>query len=150
MQTIETMIDINASVDEVWSVLTDFVRYPQWSRFVVGIKGEPEAGTRIEVRLDDGSRPKPMTLRPEVLNATAGQELRWRGVLGAGFLFAGEHYFQLTALPGGGTRLCHGEAFTGVLVPLFKKTLDTRVRSSFHAFNSALQKRAESTRVASA
>jgi hypothetical protein len=141
MKTIETTMDIHAPVHEVWAALTDFARYPEWSRFLVAIDGEARAGARLEVQFDDGSRP--MTLRPRVLAAVDGQELRWRGVIGAGFLMSGEHYFRLTPLPGGGTRLCHGETFRGMLVPLVGKTLDTRTRGAFGDFNAALRERAE-------
>lgn len=137
----ETTVDIAAPVERVWRVLTDFASFPQWSRFILAIDGEPRAGARLSARLDDGGGA--MLIRPEVLACEQGVELRWRGVLGAGFLFSGEHHFRLEALPGGGTRLNHGEVFGGLLVPLLWKRLDTRTRAGFEDFNAALRARAE-------
>lgn len=137
---IETGIDISAPVERVWHVLTDFTSFPQWSRFIVGIEGRPSSGTRLSVRLDDGSGT--MQIHPEVL-ACEPHELRWRGVLAASFLFSGEHYFRLQPLSDGGMRLTHGEAFGGLLVPLLWKRLDTRTRQAFHRFNAALRERCE-------
>jgi hypothetical protein len=139
-RAIETTIDISAPIEHAWRVFTDFPSYPQWSRFVVDIRGEPRPGARLSVRLDDGGGA--MQIRPEVLSCEP-YELRWRGVLGASFLFSGEHYFRLEALPGGGTRLTHGEVFGGLLVPLLWTRLSTRTRAGFEDFNTALRERAE-------
>lgn len=140
---IEISIDIAAPVEDVWRVLTDFARFPQWSRFILAIEGEARPGTRLSARLDDGGGA--MQIRPEVLVCKEHDELRWRGTLGASFLFSGEHYFRLQALPGGGTRLTHGEVFGGLLVPLLWKRLNTSTRRGFEDFNAALQARAESS-----
>ena len=140
-RSIETAIEIAAPVERVWRVLTDFARFPQWSRFILSIEGEARPGARLSARLDDGGGP--MQIRPEVLVCKDRDELRWRGVLGASFLFSGEHYFRLEALPGGGTRLTHGEVFGGLLVPLLWTRLNTRTRQGFEDFNTALRERAE-------
>jgi len=140
-RSIETTLDIAAPVERVWQVLTDFVSYPQWSRFILAIEGEPRPGARLSARLDDGGGA--MQISPQVLMCKEHDELRWRGVLGASFLFSGEHYFRLQALPGGRTRLIHGEVFGGVLVPLLWQRLNTRTRQGFEDFNAALRARAE-------
>ena len=36
---IETKIRINASPKQVWDVLIDFERYPEWNPFIKSIKG---------------------------------------------------------------------------------------------------------------
>jgi hypothetical protein len=140
-RTIETYIDIAAPVERVWSALTDFARFPEWSRFILAIEGEARPGTRLSARLDDGGGA--MQIRPEVLVCKEHDELRWRGVLGASLIFSGEHYFRLQALPAGGTRLTHGEIFGGLLVPLLWQRLNTRTRRGFEDFNAALRQRAE-------
>jgi hypothetical protein len=138
---IETSIDIAAPADRVWQSLTDFAAFPQWSRFILAIDGDVRPGARLSVDLDDGGGK--MKMAPEVVAAESPVELRWRGVVGARFLFSGEHSFRLDSLPGGGTRLTHSEIFRGLLVPFFWKTLDSRTRQAFHAFNAALKGRAE-------
>lgn len=55
----------------------------------------------------------------------------------------GEHYFQLQARDGGGTRLLHGERFSGLLLPLLKSNLQGPTRAGFEAMNLALKARAE-------
>jgi hypothetical protein len=143
LRKIETSMDISAPVERVWRILTDFASFPQWSRFVVAISGEMRPGARLAVRLDDGGGA--MQFRPTLL-ACAPYELRWRGVLGASFLFSGEHRLCLETLPGERTRLMHGEVFGGLLVPLLWGRLDTRTRRGFEAFNAALRRHAETAR----
>ena len=140
---IEPAVGIAVPVERVGRVLTDFPSYPQWSRFILSIKGEAREGARLSVRLDDGGGA--MMVSPEILACKAPAELRWRGVLGAPFLFSAEHHFRLEPLVGGGTRLDHSEMFGGLLVPLFWKRFDTRTRQAFQEFNAAIRARAENT-----
>jgi hypothetical protein len=101
-------------------------------------EGEKKAGARlVNTMVMKGQ--KPMTFKPVVLKAEAGVELRWLGRLFVPGLFDGEHYFKLEAVDGG-TRLTHGERFSGILIGM----LDMEdAKASFEAFNAGLKKRAE-------
>ena len=44
MKEIITDIEINASAERVWQVLTDFAAYPQWTRSSGGQRGKPRRG----------------------------------------------------------------------------------------------------------
>lgn len=144
--TISSTIDIAASSQAVWDVLTDFAAYRDWNPFMDRIEGAPEVGTKLVVHMTPpGGRG--MTFRPTVLTATAGQELRWLGKLGFGGLFDGEHSFVLTPNGDGSTRLAHAERFSGLLVALFKGTLNSS-HAGFEAFNAALKQRVENAPLA--
>ncbi len=67
------------------------------------------------------------------------EEFRWKRQ----FLFDGEHYFRLTAKADGTTRLEHGEYFSGLLVPLFKRRMLADTEANFRAFNEAIKQRCE-------
>jgi hypothetical protein len=140
--SIGSTIDIDAPAERVFSVLTNFPEYPVWSRFIASITGDARVGGRLTVTLDDGAG-KPVAFKPTVLALAPDRELRWRGVLGASFVFSGEHYFRLSTLDDGKTRLSHGEIFRGLLVPLLRGQLSTRTRAAFQAFNEALRARVE-------
>ena len=58
-------------------------------------------------------------------------------------VFDGEHYFKLEAKADGGLVFHHGELFSGILVPLFKRSLDGATRQGFIAMNEALKREAE-------
>ena len=134
--TINTTVDIAASRDAVWRILTDFPSYNEWNPSF-RIEGTLEVGTKLVVHLTDG-----MTFRPKVLAATHGKELRWLGKLGVRGIFAGEHFFLLTSNDDGTTRLQHGERFSGVLVALAKGSAD-KGATGYEAFSQALKQRVE-------
>lgn len=140
--TVTSTIDIDATPDAVWAVLTDFPDYGQWNPFMDRIEGTAEVGRTLTVHMTNGGRG--MTFKPTVLAAVPGSELRWLGTLVAKRLFAGEHSFVLTPTASGGTRLVHSEEFSGVLVAAMKGTLGN-TGAGFTAFNEALKQRVETT-----
>lgn len=142
MHHLETRIDINASVERVWSLLIDFPSYPRWNPFVRSIEGILEVGLALKVFIQPQGA-NGMRFQPTVLVAQPNRELRWKGKLFLPGLFDGEHYFKLEAKPGGGLTFHQGENFSGILVPLFRPCLDGPTRQGFVAMNEALKREAE-------
>lgn len=142
MLLLRTAIDINASGERVWRVLTDFGAYREWNPFITSISGEVRPGARLEVRVHaPGGRG--ITFRPTVLVADQNRELRWVGRLLSPGIFEGEHVFQITPLENGRVRLLQQETFRGFLVPVLRRWLDGQTRAGFEAMNRALKERAE-------
>jgi len=144
MPEIEYTIDISASAGRVWEILSDFPAYPSWNPFIRSISGTQSAGSRLNVTIQpQGGRP--MAMAPTLLNFSPSKELRWRGQLLGPGVFDGEHYLQLSERAQGSVRLTHGEAFSGVLVPIFfRGSLRRGTELGFQAMNQALKQRAES------
>jgi len=141
MLLLRTAIDINASSDQVWRVLTDFGAYGEWNPFITSISGQVQRGARLKVRVHPpGGRG--MTVRPTVLVADRNRELRWVGRLLFPGIFEGEHVFQITPLGNGRVRLLQQETFRGFLVPVLRWWLDGQTRAGFEAMNRALKERA--------
>lgn len=138
--SISTTIDIDATPQAVWEVLTDFAAYDEWNPFM-RIEGTPAIGAELVVRLtpQDGSG---TTFKPVVTNVVPGSELRWYGKLVIRRLFSGEHSFVLTTNVDRTTRLTHREHFSGILV-FFMKGMLRSTRTGFEAFNEALRQRVE-------
>ncbi|MBU4077830.1 MAG: SRPBCC domain-containing protein [Euryarchaeota archaeon] len=76
MKELRTEIEIQASAERVWQILTDFASFPKWNPFIRRAGGEPRKGARLEVFLQP-SGARGMTFRPEVLKAEPNRELRW-------------------------------------------------------------------------
>jgi hypothetical protein len=142
MKELNCEIDIQASDERVWQLLTDFASFPQWNPFIRRASGEPKTGTRLEVTMQP-SGARGMTFRPTVLKAEPKRELRWLGHLLIPGLFDGEHSFTIEPLEANHVRFVQRERFTGILVPLFAHGLDTDTRRGFEEMNQALKKRAE-------
>lgn len=142
MHHIRSEIEIAASLDKVWAVLTDFAAYESWNPFVRRISGEQTSGARLSVTIQpEGGRA--MSFRPRLLVFAPQKALRWKGQLLIPGVFDGEHYFELTE-SAAGVRLAQGELFTGLLVPLLSRgSMLAGTARGFAAMNQALKARAE-------
>lgn len=138
---LHTEIDIDASPEQVWKVLTDRAAYPDWNPFIISSTGELTVGGTITNVLRD-TKGSETTFTPKLLVVTPNQELRWIGKVAFDAIFDGEHSFVLTALPDGRTRLVHEEKFTGAAVPFTRSMLNNTIKPQFEAMNQALSTRA--------
>ena len=139
---IKTEIIINATTGRVWTILTNFDNYPNWNPFIKSIKGDVKVGNKITARIEPPEA-KGMTFKPKILCYETNKELRWLGHLLFVGLFDGEHKFELIDNGDGTTTFRQSEKFKGVLVPLFKKQLETNTKNGFVAMNMKLKELAE-------
>lgn len=135
-------IEIKASPETVWKLLTDISRFPEWNPFIRWLKGELKVGQKLAVFIQP-SGARGMEFKPVVLKVETNRELRWLGRLMFPGLFDGEHIFQIEPLGDGRVRFRQREIFSGVLVPLLKKSLDTDTRRGFNEMNQKLKELAE-------
>ena len=142
MKELHSEIEITASAERTWLILTDFASYPRWNPFIRRISGEPTTGEHLDVRLEPPDS-RGMTFKPKVLNAEPDRELRWLGHLLVPGLFDGEHFFTIQPLEDNRVRFIQREAFKGLLVPLSARNLDTNTQRGFEETNRALKERAE-------
>ena len=96
-----SQIDIDATAEQVWKVLTDLAAYPAWNPFIVSAVGAAEVGSTVTLRMQPVDA-RAVTLKPTVLEATPGHRLRWRGRLGITGIFDAEHVFTITSRGEGG------------------------------------------------
>jgi len=141
---IKTAIDINATAEDVWAVLTDFPAYGQWSNFS-SIDGVAQKGTKLAMKMPG------MSFKSMVTAAETGKKLEWAAWIINNTVFEGRHTFTLTRNPDGSTHLDNTETFSGALVwPLkgmFKQN-EKRRANGYDGFNQALKKRVESSHTA--
>ena len=137
VKQITTSITINASKEKVWNVLMDFENYSKWNSFIKVISGEIKVGNRIHVELSG------MTFNPIIKAFDKNLELKWLGSLWFKGLFDGEHKFKLTDNGNGTTYFEQSENFSGILVRLFSKSLDTNTKANFEQMNKELKLRVE-------
>ena len=144
MKELHTEIEIQASKERVWRLLTDFAAFPQWNPFIRRVEGEAKVGSKLEAYIQP-SGASGMTFKPTVLTVEPYKELRWLGRLLVPGLFDGEHIFTINVLRENRVRFTQQENFTGILVPLFARSLDTDALRGFKEMNQALKLRAEET-----
>jgi len=139
---LHTEIEIDASAERVWAIVADFAAYPLWNPFVRSVIGVPQQGERLQIVVQPGGG-KAMRFSPVVLAAEAGRELRWLGRFLLPGLFDGEHSFVIEPLGECKVRFQQSERFCGVLVGLFRPSLDRDTKRGFEDMNRALKLRAE-------
>jgi len=134
-------IQIDASPEAVWAVLTDSASFPAWNPFIRRLDGELRVGARLSVTVQPPGR-RSSSFRPTVLAADRARELRWLGRVLIPGIFDGEHRLVLEPTASGGTRFTQAERFAGILVRLVGGTLDS-TDVGFQRMNEALKARVE-------
>jgi hypothetical protein len=137
---IRSETEIQGTPDEVWAVLSDFGSYGEWNPGMEDVQGRAEAGSRLTIRFSlNGGRT--MTMKPTVLVAEPGRELRWLGRLLLPWVFDGEHRFEIHEAMAGSVTFVQGERFKGLLVPFLRKLIEVDTATTFVKVNEALARR---------
>ena len=147
MKEYNNEVEIHASAERVWQLLTDFARFPQWNPFIHRASGEAKAGARLELTLQPSGASR-TTSRPTVLKVEPNHELRWieRSLIPG--LIDVEHIFTIQQLDTTHVRFTQREIRTGLLVPLQVRRRTTDTRRGLKEMNQALKARAEQPRSA--
>ena len=144
MREIHTQIDIAATPERVWKILTNFDAYPDWNPFIRKAScHELKAGEILEIALLPPGG-EGWTFYPVLRRVHPEHELKWRGRFVLPGLFDGEHQFVIEPHGERHTRLTQNEQFRGILVPFLSSQLQ-KTRAGFEEMNRALKARAEST-----
>ncbi len=138
---LHTEIEIDATPDVVWGVLTDLHGYAAWNPFITSAEGVAEVGEQLTNRMEPPGG-KAITFRPRVTGVEAGTSFEWLGRLGVRGVFDGRHRFELEPTATG-TRVVHSEEMTGLLVRVLRRSLDSHTKAGFELMNAALKTRAE-------
>ena len=133
---IKTEIQIAASSEKVWAILTDFEAYPTWNPFIKSLTGEVKVGNTITARIEPPNA-KGMTFKPKVLVAEKNRQFEWQGHLLFPGIFDGKHKFKIEEINEGSCTLFHEEEFGGILSFIYNTE---NAQKSFVAMNEALRK----------
>lgn len=140
---IQSQIDIFAPAEKVWQVLMDFDAYMNWNPFIKSIQGYARLGEILEVQIQLQNQ-SIMTFKPHIIDCQPNHVFAWKGKVLIPGLFDGEHRFELMETDDGlSTQFKHSEMFSGLLVPLFRKSLQKNTAPAFDAMNQALKQRVE-------
>ena len=145
MKELNNELEINASAERVWHLLTDFAQFPQWNPFIQRVSGEPVVGSQLDVTIQP-SGTEATTIRPIVLKAEPNRELRWRGQWLTPGLLDDEHIFTIEPLEAGRVRFTQREIFTGIFSSFAAHRRNTDMRRGFREMGQALKLRAEQPR----
>jgi hypothetical protein len=141
MKELRTEIIIQASPEKVWQTLINLEKYPEWNPFIHHAIGKAKVGETVDIKFRSGS--KDTTLHCTVIKANMNRELCWKYHVIFPSLWSGEHSFTIESMEANQVRFIDKEIFTGLLIPLQAKDIDTNTRHDFEAMDKALKARAE-------
>lgn len=138
---IHTEIQINASREEVWSVLSNLTSHSSWNPFIVSAGGELQEGNRLNITLRN--KGKDFVIHPVIKEVNPGHGFAWKGSLWFPGLFDGYHYFEIRESGPTQVTLYHGEKFSGILSGLILRQIGEDTLENFQQMNKALKARVE-------
>jgi hypothetical protein len=143
---LRTFVDIDATPERVWQVLTDLPAYAEWNPLITKAEGALVVGDRLLVITPPVSALVQPTLRPTVLEVAPYRRVRlWSRLdrLAIPGVFDVELMMTITDHDGG-VRLWHQDRFGGLLTPLLIRSLNRhRLPAAFNAMQAALKHRVE-------
>ena len=137
--------DIDAPVEAVWSVLTDFPRYGEWNRFTPSVACGGKVGDTVtmDVRFA-GEKPRTQV---EILNVfEPPHRIAWGVIMGSRAILVANRYQTLERLDGGRTRYFTVDYMSGLLAPLVKAMYEEKMRAGFQLFADGLKENVERRR----
>ncbi|MEM8639731.1 MAG: SRPBCC domain-containing protein [Cyanobacteria bacterium P01_G01_bin.54] len=121
-------IDIAATVETVWELLTDAAQFMVWNSTILELKGAIAPGETIQLR---STLAPERTFKLKVKAFEPPRRLSWGDAMG-------ERTYTLTANADGGTRFQMTEVIGGPLFPLFAKLIPP-FDESFNRFAADLK-----------
>ena len=110
-------VDIGASAQTIWSLLTDAQGFPRWNTTVAGIEGQIREGERLRLRVPGQDR----TFTPKVSGVVPNQRMTWSD--GFSPMFKGVRTFELRPSSEGATCFAMEEQFSGLVLLFIKGSL---------------------------
>jgi len=142
-RTITTSIVIDAPREEVWAVLTDFERMPEWSDSLQTVTGDIRDGGAITMYFKSNPKRDKVGEYPQTLILKEGESFGWTGqVFAAGM--TDKHFYTLVDQGDGTTLLVHSDEARGGMTWLLGGVVMGKFEGYCTSFNEALKARVES------
>lgn len=141
MKTFRTEVSIDASQEHVWSVLTDFGKYPSWNPFIRKIIGHPGPNGELRITVKLPYLP-PVAFNARIADLVTGERIGWHAVFLKGLLCA-RHWFELHKTDSGRTMVIHCEEFTGLFSGTVPAILSGAFGKGYRLMNIALRTESE-------
>ena len=138
MKSYKATITINASPEQIWDILVDASRYPDWDPGMVRVEGRLAQGEKVKFFTKFSPN---QAFAVKVTAFEPGKRMVLTGGMPFG-LFKSERTHTLTSGTDGHTLFQTEEMFSGLLLPIFGRSLPD-LTESFKQFAAGLKKQAE-------
>jgi uncharacterized protein YndB with AHSA1/START domain len=131
-------VEIAASINRVWDLMTDIHSWPDWHPLLEAVSGELTAGSRIVSRLRSGQEQS-----AEVLVADLDEPFRFVYAAGDRAGVIGWHCWTLTELSPGTTRADNEERLSGPAIQSLTDEMRAGIVAQQRAIAAAFKRAAE-------
>lgn len=135
MKACHTKIVINAPIEKVWAILTDFDRYEEWNPLIGKIWGTIQENRIAFAHIVPLKSVFPIRIK----SFKSQQSIIWQGKAFSANLMMGEHYYKLKDLGNNQTALEHGETFTGWASQFIPPLVLSNIEDSYKYHNQKLK-----------
>ena len=133
----QVAVNIKASPDKVWSLLTDAGAIPDWNSTVISLSGRIALNETIHLK---STAAPERTFNLKVTTLDAPRKMVWED--GMAPMFKGVRTYTLTAKSDGTSDFHMREVINGIMLPLIGGSLPD-FRPTFEAFASDLKRASE-------
>ena len=134
-------IEIHASPEAVWKVLTDLEAYAEWNPLLYRGEGQVALGQIVKVSARTAT--KDMDFTCTIVRVEPYREFSWTFHVIHPILFKGEHAFRIEPAGENRVRFIDRETFAGLLLPWQAKDLETNGQAAMVEMGEALKQRVE-------
>lgn len=136
-RTIYTDIVIDATSEQVWSVLTDTASYKEWATFLIDIHGHIKDQEKITAVFQIDPNIDKLNIIEHVISVKDGKEFYW-AEKGPGGIYD-NHHFQVESIGDGKTRFIQSDELRRGITWLMGGNLSKMYADGYQAFNRALK-----------
>jgi hypothetical protein len=137
-----TSIEIGATPQKIWQILTNFEKISDWNPFISNVEGDLKSGNKLSISLQ---LPESINIkyRPYVQKAEPYNEIRCLSSLLFPGILDSEYTLALMPIDDKRTFLLQIENFKGILLPIIWAEIETKLKSGFQNMNQALKQKVE-------
>jgi hypothetical protein len=134
-----TSINVHATPERIWALLTNAADFPRWNSTVTRIAGKIEPGEKLALEVPAAPG---RTFKPRVTRLEPRRTMVWSD--GFAPMFKGVRTFTLSPNADGSTLFSMVEVFSGVMLPMIKGSLPD-FAPVFETYAADLKREAERT-----
>jgi hypothetical protein len=136
-----TEIIIDATPEQVWSVLIDTERYGKWNDIILEIKGKIEDQSPVDVLFKAGPKAKPQWFHHDTIYVEQGVQFYWSDIQTMGI--KDRHCFRVETADGRKTKFIHTDEVIGGMTWLIGKMAINIQMDVYPMFNRSLKAEVE-------
>mmetsp|Transcript_21814 Transcript_21814/g.32347 ORF Transcript_21814/g.32347 Transcript_21814/m.32347 type:complete len:149 (-) Transcript_21814:438-884(-) len=142
---ISTQIEIEAPIENVWSILSDFDHYSEWNKFTHRVDTDQVIGNTVMLHIQWLGTEKTFQQATKLTKFEEGKHICWGASFTPSCLLKTNRRQTLEFIDQNRTRYVTSEKFHGSMAPLVMLLYRKKIEAAFEHVAQALKKHTESS-----